>query len=199
MYGHPEASPRMSYLNPTKVMSKPNSIGQPLKGGEFHLLDENGALIVEIDCEGELVFSGPNVSLGYATGKQDLLSGDEFKGTLKTGDIARFDDDGDYYIVGRSSRFLKLYGLRINLAEVEDLINVEGFECACDGNDQAIEIYTTSNNPEALLSIRKLVSQRLKIPRNVVHVYPISELPRSESGKIQYSKLSPGLARNLHG
>ena len=64
MYGQTEATARMSYLPFNNSISK-SSIGIPIPGGEFSLIDENGSTIEENDIE-ELVYKGKNVSLGYA-------------------------------------------------------------------------------------------------------------------------------------
>lgn len=58
-----------------------------------------------------MVYRGENVTLGYATSKEDLLKGDENHGIMHTGDLARRDADGCYFIVGRLKRFLKIFGL----------------------------------------------------------------------------------------
>ena len=67
------------------------------------------------DTAGELVYYGDNVTLGYAEKGEDLIKGDERHGILHTGDIAQFDKEGFYYIVGRMKRFLKIFGNRVNL------------------------------------------------------------------------------------
>ena len=80
--------------------------------GRLSLIDENGVEINEMEAVGEMVYRGPNVTFGYAQSGTDLAKGDENGGVQRTGDIARRDAEGFYYIVGRISRFLKLYGLR---------------------------------------------------------------------------------------
>ena len=79
MYGQTEASPRMSFLDWKKFKLKPNSIGKPLKGCQFELLDTNKKKINKNNTIGEIVFYGNNVCLGYANSQKDLQKGDENK------------------------------------------------------------------------------------------------------------------------
>ena len=72
--------------------------------------------------EGELIFEGENVSMGYALDHKDLLKGDSNNGMLKTGDIGYKDADGYFYITGRKSRFIKINGIRLSLDDAEKLI-----------------------------------------------------------------------------
>ena len=81
-------------------------------------------IVEESNIIGELVYKGKNVSLGYAECFNDLLRGDDNKGTLYTGDLVYKDNDGFYYIAGRKKRFLKLFGNRISLDYTEDFLVV---------------------------------------------------------------------------
>src|SRR5690606_9021372 len=101
MYGATEATARMTYLPPEKVAEKPGSIGIPIPGGRCYLLDENGQVVTEPGLPGTLIYEGDNVTLGYAECGEDLIRGDDNCGRLETGDVARFDGDGYFYIVGR--------------------------------------------------------------------------------------------------
>jgi acyl-CoA synthetase (AMP-forming)/AMP-acid ligase II len=114
MYGQTEATARMSYMPPARILDAPDCIGIPIPRGSFRLIDETGTTISSPGTVGELVYSGPNVMLGYALSPDDLSKGRELE-ELRTGDLASRDAQGLYRIVGRKSRFAKLYGLRINL------------------------------------------------------------------------------------
>ena len=118
-YGQTEGTARMAYLSPEFAMSKCGSIGRAVPNGELFLIDEKGIVIEESNREGELCYRGRNVTLGYALKKEDLAQGDERNGFLRTGDLAYRDEDGFYYIVGRTGRFLKLFGIRVGLDECE--------------------------------------------------------------------------------
>lgn len=191
MYGQAEASPRMSYLPSERAAYKAGSIGVAIPGGEFSLQDENGQVITQVDVPGQLVYKGPNVSMGYASGYEDLAKGDERGGVLLTGDVAKRDKDGDYYIVGRLKRFIKLFGNRVNLQDVEAHILVAGYRVACSGQDNRLEIYAPDITEEQSLEIKKRVIEFLQVAPIAVAVYGIQVLPMNEAGKIRYAELKP--------
>jgi acyl-CoA synthetase (AMP-forming)/AMP-acid ligase II len=187
MYGAAEATARMSYLPPRLALEKPQSIGVAIPGGEFWIEDETGNVITRSDEVGELFYRGANVFLGYAEKREDLALGDERKGVLQTGDLARRDADGAYYIVGRKSRFIKLFGNRVNLEEIEQLIRNNGIDCACSGDDQMLRIYITS---PALQNDVISVAQRLtQLHHSAFRAFVIDRIPRNEAGKIIYAEL----------
>lgn len=190
MYGQCEATARMSYLAPDETL-RTGSIGKPLKGGCFELKDSAGNTIKAPDTAGELFYRGPNVTLGYANGREDLSLGDEFKGTLDTGDIAKFDKDGFYYIVGRKERFLKLYGNRVNLNDIDSMIKKEfpALEFATSGRDDNLVVFVTANKTEDS-TLRDFLAKSTGINRAAFKIREIREIPRSESGKILYGQLN---------
>jgi len=187
MYGQTEATARMSYLPWEFARTKAASMGVAIPGGRFWLVGDSGNVIEGADTVGELFYQGDNVSLGYASSYGDLSKGDENNGILQTGDMAKRDQDGFYYIVGRKKRFLKLFGNRINLDEVERLLRNAGYDCACSGVDDKLTIFVTQKDAEALLL--KTISERTGInPLGFAVVY-IEKIPRNESGKIIHSAL----------
>ena len=125
MYGQTEATARISILPPHFLPEKLGSVGLSIPGGTL-ALEIDGTLTTEANQRGELVYSGPNVMMGYATSAEDFGLGDQLCGTLHTGDLARFDRDGFTYIEGRMKRDAKIFGLRVSLDEVEDLLRVHG-------------------------------------------------------------------------
>lgn len=187
MYGQTEATARMSYLPWEYARMKAGSIGLAIPGGRFWLEDESGKIIQSIDTSGELVYQGENVSLGYAESFADLVKGDENNGILRTGDIARKDKDGLYYIVGRKKRFLKVYGNRVNLDELEQILKTEGYDCAVTGEDDKVRIYTTDKDVEKV--IIEFISRRTGINQQGFFVSYLNKIPRNESGKIIYAGL----------
>ncbi len=187
MYGQTEATARMSYLPWEYAVSKAGSIGIVIPGGEFTLTDDNGSIITEGNITGELVYTGKNVTLGYAESVEELNKGDENRGVLHTGDIAKRDSEGFYYIVGRKKRFLKLFGNRVNLDDVERMLQQAGFECACGGIDDRLVIYLTDQ--EKTSEAKALISAKMGLNPSAFTTIPIKEIPRNESGKVLYSKL----------
>jgi len=197
MYGQAEATARMSYLPYEKTVSKAGSIGVAIPGGKFWIEDESGEVIRGPDVSGELVYEGDNVSMGYAYSYEDLVKGDEINGVLRTGDVAMRDVDGYYYIVGRLKRFIKLFGRRINLLDVEKMIFNEGHEVVCAGNDDLLEVYQTEFEKEKAVQIKKKVVRNLNVAPQGVCVYAVGNIPRNESGKVQYSELNPNVSKLL--
>ncbi|MAZ07907.1 MAG: AMP-dependent synthetase [Rickettsiales bacterium] len=188
MYGQTEATARMSYLPFKNSISKIGSIGIPIPGGEFSLIDENGITIEENNIEGELVYKGKNVSLGYAFCLEDLSKGDENNGVLFTGDMAKRDSDGYYYIVGRKKRFIKLFGNRINLDETERLIKNIIPDCASSGQDDDMIVYITDKS--RVDEVKNYLCQKTGINPRAFTIRYISEIPKNSSGKTIYSKLT---------
>jgi acyl-CoA synthetase (AMP-forming)/AMP-acid ligase II len=189
MYGQTEATARMSYLPSEKSLDKIGSIGIAIPRGHFSIFDNNDNEIKTPNIEGELVFKGDNVAMGYAEKGEDLSKKNEWNGALKTGDMAKFDEDNFYYITGRKKRFLKIFGSRVNLDEVEHLIKnkYQDFDVACAGIDD--KLYTFINNSEHLQDISAFVREAIGIHSSAHKVKYIDEIPKNESGKKNYKEL----------
>ena len=187
MYGQTEATARMSYLPDEYSLSKLGSIGKAIPGGKFSLINESSENIEQSDISGELVYEGPNVSMGYLNCLGDLSTNDENNGKLYTGDIAKRDIDGFYYISGRKKRFLKIFGNRINLDEIESLLKDVVDECACIGNDDQIIIYLKDENKIAL--VYDYISSKIGLHHSAFSIKQIQSIPKNSSGKTIYSDL----------
>lgn len=184
MYGQTEATARMSYLPLENALDKYASIGIAIPRGKFSLIDVNGNTIEELDVDGELVYEGPNVSLGYAECRADLAKGDENNGILHTGDVARRDADGYYYITGRMKRFVKVWGNRCNLDATEQLVKAITTSCACVGVDDKITIFVTEQGLEG--QIVNLLAEKTGFNSKAFEVRVIESIPVKSSGKIDY-------------
>ena len=187
MYGQTEATARMSYLPLEHALDKFASIGIAIPGGKFSLMDVNGNVIDAPDVDGELIYEGPNVSLGYAECRADLAKGDENHGVLHTGDVARRDADGYYYITGRMKRFVKVWGNRCNLDATEQLVKAITTSCACVGVDDKITIFVTQQGLEE--SIMKLLVEKTGFNIRAFEVRVIDAIPVKSSGKIDYQAM----------
>jgi acyl-CoA synthetase (AMP-forming)/AMP-acid ligase II len=191
MYGASEATARMGYLPPERSLEKQGSMGIPIPGGRFELIDADGQVISSAEQVGELVYYGPNVTLGYALTGADLNNPDENRGRLVTGDMAKRDADGYYTIVGRKKRFLKILGKRVNLDDVERLLKqrfVTG-DIACGGRDDELWIYVT--DPAIEEEAVEYVFTEMDINRKLQKSAVIPAIPRSASQKVLYSQLPP--------
>ncbi|WP_211343060.1 AMP-binding protein [Actinomadura pelletieri] len=177
MYGQTEATARMAYLPPDLASRHPEAIGVPIPGGSFRL---EPLPDVPGPDTGELVYTGPNVMLGYAEHPTDLALGrtvDE----LRTGDVARRLPGGLYQIVGRRSRFAKPYGLRIDLQRVEETLAGHGLTACCAGDDTGLVVAVTGDT--AARSVRRLVAAECGLPARAVSVHVLPALPRLPTGK----------------
>ena len=189
MYGQCEATARMGYLPPGRAIDKIGSMGVAIPGGKFYLKDVNGLNIIEPDKEGELIYEGDNVTLGYAEKGEDLIKGDERKGILETGDIAKYDKDGYYYIVGRKKRFLKVFGNRVNLDELERLIKEHfNIELAISGVDDKVTVFVL--NDENNNDIKKFIEDTTKLNHAAFSFKIIDSIPHNDSGKVLYNELN---------
>ena len=189
MYGQCEATARMGYLPPEKAVEKKGSMGIVIPGGKFKLVDADGKEITEPFNTGELVYEGKNVTLGYAECGEDLSKGDERNGILETGDIAQFDEDGFYYIVGRKKRFLKIYGNRVNLDEVDRIIKGQfDIEVASTGLDDHMYIFVTDEKMAG--AVKEFVVDKTKLNLAAFKVLVIDEIPKNDSGKTLYKELT---------
>ncbi|WP_066293944.1 AMP-binding protein [Arthrobacter sp. B6] len=177
MYGQTEATARMAYLPPDLAQSHPGAIGVPVPGGSFRIEPVPGLE------DGELVYSGPNVMLGYAETPADFAAGRTIS-ELRTGDLARRNAVGLYEVVGRRSRFVKIVGLRIDLGRVEKMLHAMGVQAACAGTDRKLVAAVEGSHDTRLLA--KTLAQDLGLPRASVEVHAVQSLPRLATGKTDY-------------
>jgi acyl-CoA synthetase (AMP-forming)/AMP-acid ligase II len=186
MYGQTEASPRISYLPPEHASRYPDCIGIAIPGGQILLLDEKGSQIESADSPGELAYVGPNVMMGYAEGVADL-STDQTPPMLKTGDVACRNSAGLFYITGRSSRFVKPFGIRVNLDDVEAQVRKWAPDAACAGTDEKIIVALVEpEQPMDAESRIATLSALYGLPAFVFQILALEQIPRLPSGKPDY-------------
>lgn len=177
MYGQTEATARMAYLPPELAATVPGAIGVPVPGGDFRIDPVPGL------ADGELVYTGPNVMLGYAQSPADLAKG-RTTHELRTGDLARKHPAGVYEVVGRRSRFVKIVGLRVDLGQVERILADLGVQAASAGTDEGLVVAVEGDQDTRLLG--KVLSQGLGLPRTALEVHAVEHLPRLATGKLDY-------------
>ena len=181
MYGQTEASPRMSYLQWNKFSIKFGSIGKALEGSKFRIVDENGKYIKKPNITGELVFFGKNVSLGYANNLRDLKKGDINKGKLFTGDLAYQDKDNYVYIVGRKNRISKIFGLRVNLDDIEKYLRKNNYKVKCIPDNKYLKLAILNNYDTE--SIKKIIHNFYGINKNFIVISKVKNFSNTNSFK----------------
>jgi long-chain acyl-CoA synthetase len=187
MYGQTEATARITCLPFADLPRKIGSVGPPIPGGKIQIMTEKG-LTVNANRVGEVIYTGPNVMMGYANSKEDLSKRDEMSSVLATGDLGYLDDDGYLYIVGRKKRFSKLFGLRINLDDVERFMGRYG-ETAVVGNDEKIKLFCSYGNESRYREYARELSNKLRLPVTVFEFHFTKKIPLTTSGKIDYKLL----------
>jgi long-chain acyl-CoA synthetase len=176
MYGQTEATARIAYVPPDALPDKAGTIGLPIPRGELRVDD------------GELVYRGPNVMLGYAEDRADLARGDDLGGELRTGDLGHRDDDGFFVVTGRSARIAKVFGLRVNLDEVEAAARRFGAVAAVDAGD-AVRLFVEGDAVDPR-EVRTHLADLMHVNSRAFDVHGIERLPTRGSGKIDYAALS---------
>ncbi len=183
MYGQTEACARIAYLPADLACSHPDAMGRAIPGGTLMLRSEAGQIVTGAG-EGELVYTGPNVMMGYASDAQDLQKGAEIA-ELATGDLAQRDADGIYRITGRLSRMSKIAGLRIGHDALERGLWEHGYEPAIWGDDDTLYIAAATAD-EALA---QKAADLAGIGRSHIELVSCKSFPRRANGKIDYPAL----------
>ncbi|MEU7903989.1 AMP-binding protein [Actinoplanes sp. NPDC049118] len=176
MYGQTEATARMAVLPPDRLAGKLGSAGMAIPGGAFSIAD------------GEVVYTGPNVMMGYAESAADLARGDDLGGVLRTGDLGRLDDEGFLYLTGRLKRIGKVFGVRVNLDDIERALAPHGLVAAVAGDDR-LHVFVEGADAGAARSVRGELAEFLDTHFSGLDVRGIPALPLLPTGKIDYRSL----------
>lgn len=187
MYGQTEATARMAYLPPHLTAERAGTIGIPIPGGDLRIDPSTGSG----QGFGELVYSGPNVMLGYAETPADLALGRTVH-ELRTGDLARQHDDGLYEITGRCNRLAKLFGTRLDLDVVERLLGDSGVDARAIEHDGRLAVFVRRH---ALTDrVRRAVRAEHCLPAHAVDVVVVDRFPTTPNGKTDYPALDRHVA-----
>lgn len=184
MYGQTEATARIAYMPPELAAAHPDAVGHAIPGGTLLLRDSAGHEIKATDTEGELIYRGPNVMMGYAGSAADLAREAELS-ELATGDLARRGTDGLFRITGRLSRMSKIAGLRIGHDVLERALADAGQEVAVWGDDEMIRIAVIG--PPA--DIAERAARLAGVGAQHISAISCTEFPRHANGKINYPAL----------
>jgi acyl-CoA synthetase (AMP-forming)/AMP-acid ligase II len=176
MYGQTEATARMTVLPPHLLTAKPGSVGPAIPGGH-------------LSCEdGEIVYHGPNVMMGYAENAADLALGDGLGGVLRTGDLGHLDDEGFLHITGRLKRIAKVFGVRVSLDDVERALRDCGPVAATSGDDR-VTVWAEGLDSAACVTLARRLGSELRLHWSGFDVRPVDRLPLLATGKIDYTAL----------
>jgi acyl-CoA synthetase (AMP-forming)/AMP-acid ligase II/acyl carrier protein len=172
MYGQTEATARMAYLPPALAERHPSAVGVAIPGGDLRL----------DPATSEIVYRGPNVMMGYASTPDDLAGGLEVT-ELRTGDIGRELPDGLIEVVGRRSRFAKVFGLRLDLDEIERHLGSRGMAAACAEVDGSLVVLVERRRD--VHRARRAVAGLCDVPLWVIHAVR-GPIPTTDSGKTDH-------------
>lgn len=189
MYGQTEAAPRITTLSHVDFTDHPETVGPALPGGVLKICDEDGTELPQ-GTEGLVWYNGPNVMMGYAQSRFDLALGDVQGSTLATGDIGRLDAGGRLTITGRAKRFGKIYGLRVNLDEIEALIRTHWSDAAVVQKGDMVRVYLAPEaTAETIARLKAHLSDRFTLPATSYKFLAVEQIPHTDRGKPDYRTL----------
>lgn len=120
LYGMTETSP-VTCCNPRHGKKKPSSIGMPLPDTEFKLVDPSTGELAAPGEPGEIAIRGPQVMKGYYEQPEETANALR-DGWMFTGDVARMDEDGYFYIVDRVKDMVIVSGFKVFTRELDDVL-----------------------------------------------------------------------------
>ncbi|UOY01378.1 long-chain-fatty-acid--CoA ligase [Blastococcus sp. PRF04-17] len=189
-YGLSETSPVASFNHP-HAERKPGSIGTPIAGVEMRLVDDDGKDVTPGEV-GEIAIRGENVMRGY-WGKAEETAKSIPDGWFRTGDLARQDEDGYFFIVDRKKEMIIRGGYNVYPREIEEALyeHPAVAEAACIGvahpelgEEVAAAVALKPDataDPEELREFVKARVAAYKYPR---HLWLVDSLPKGPTGKI---------------
>jgi len=191
-YGLSEA-PTATHCNPILGEKRAGSIGLPLPDVECRIVSlENNQVDMPIGEEGELLIRGPQVMPGYFNHQEEssaLLEG----GWLRTGDIARMDAEGYFYLSGRIKDLIKVHGMQVRPTEIEQVLSEHPLikECAVAGvpdekSGERVKAWLVlqDGHEMALDNLRQYCQGKLAAYKIPVEVSICASLPKTAVGKV---------------
>ncbi|MDX6300651.1 MAG: long-chain acyl-CoA synthetase [Nocardioidaceae bacterium] len=189
-YGLSETSPVASFNHPDKER-KPGSIGVPVRGVRMRVVDDDGKEVPAGEV-GEIVISGPNVMKGYW--QRDEATAEATRdGWFHTGDMAKTDDDGYYFIVDRKKDLIIRGGYNVYPREVEEAlyeheavaeVAVVGVPHDQLGEEVAAAVALKPGAAATEDELRAFAKERLAAYKYPRHVWLVESLPKGPTGKI---------------
>jgi len=196
-YGLSETSPVASFNHPDKVR-KPGSIGTPIAGVEMRLIDADGADVPAGEI-GEIAIRGHNVMKGY-WGRPDATAEAIQDGWFRTGDLARVDEDGYYYIVDRKKDLIIRGGYNVYPREIEEVLYehpdvaeaaVIGIPHDDLGEEVGAAVKLKPGGTATAADLRAFVRERVAAYKYPRRVWIVDDLPKGPTGKILRRDVQP--------
>jgi long-chain acyl-CoA synthetase len=197
-YGLSETSPVASF-NRRDRERKPGSIGLPVDGVEMRVVDDDGNELPPGE-PGEVAIRGHNVMKGYWHREDATAEALDADGWFKTGDIARLDEDGYFFIVDRKKELVIRGGFNIYPREIEEVLYehpavreaaVIGVPHADLGEEVAAAVALKTGAEASPADLRDYVKQRVAAYKYPRHVWLVDELPKGPTGKILKREIKP--------
>lgn len=205
-YGLSEAGSNNFYIPPHKAEEKKGTVGKPIMFNEVQIVDEYNEP-VDVNEVGELLLAGGHTFNGYFNAEEETEK--TFEGRfVRTGDLASFDEDGDYFIVGRKKELIISGGENIIPVEVERVLNshpaivdsvVVGYPTEKWGESVGAVVRLKEGTLDAKMKqdIEDYSKKRLAVYKKPKHIIAVDEYPRNSVGKTDKQKLKKMLLNSL--
>ena len=189
-YGLSETSPVASFNHP-HAERKPGSIGTPIRGVEMRLVDDQGNDTPAGEV-GEIAIRGENIMKGYWQRPEDTAAAIP-DGWFRTGDLARQDEDGYFFIVDRKKEMIIRGGYNVYPREIEEALyeHPAVAEVACVGvshpdlgEEVAAAVALKPGASADVEELREFVKQRVAAYKYPRHLWLVDALPKGPTGKI---------------
>jgi long-chain acyl-CoA synthetase len=189
-YGLSETSPVASFNHP-HAERKPGSIGTPIRGVELRLVDDDGTDVAAGEV-GEIAIRGENVMKGYWQRAEETAKAIP-DGWFRTGDLARQDEDGYYFIVDRKKEMIIRGGYNVYPREIEEALyeHPAVAEVACIGikhpdlgEEVAAAVALKPGATAQVDELREFAKARVAAYKYPRHVWLVDSLPKGPTGKI---------------
>jgi long-chain acyl-CoA synthetase len=196
-YGLSETSPVASFNQPDRER-KPGSIGTPIEGVEFSLIDADGDDVRDGEV-GEIAIRGHNVMKGYWNRPEDTEEAIR-DGWFRTGDMARRDADGYYFIVDRKKELIIRGGFNVYPREIEEVLYEHPAVAQCavigvphptHGEEVAAAVVLKAGAEVTPEELRDYVRDRVAAYKYPRHVWFVDALPLGPTGKLQKRDIVP--------
>ena len=196
-YGLSETSPVASFNHPDK-QRKPGSVGTPVEGVEMRLISDSGDPVPQGEV-GEIVIRGHNLMTGY-WGKPEATAEAIPDGWFRTGDLARVDEDGYFFIVDRKKEMIIRGGYNVYPREVEEALHehpavaevaVIGIAHPELGEEVGAAVALKPGADATPAELQQFVRERVAAYKYPRHVWLVASLPKGPTGKILRREVKP--------